>query len=96
MDVYLHTVGNKLPPLSAKKNQAADLTAKQPRAGTLEATQPANASIRLSELKEMLAAAPMVDDEHVARVANAIQAGHYEINPQRAAEKMLEQELLLP
>jgi negative regulator of flagellin synthesis FlgM len=44
----------------------------------------------------MLAAAPMVDDEHIARVANAIQAGHYEINPQRAAEKMLEQELLLP
>ena len=94
MDVYLQTVGTKIPSLSGKKSQAADLTAKPPK--TVDANNSANASLRMNELKKMLAAAPIVDEERIDRVTNAIQAGRYEINPHKAAEKIIEFELLLP
>lgn len=94
MDVFLHTVGTKIPALSAKKSQMADLNAKPPK--TVEVSKSADASLRMNELKKTLAAVPIVDGERVVRVMNAIQAGHYEINPQKAAEKIIELELLLP
>jgi len=94
MDVYLHTLGTKIPALPAKKGQVLDLPGKPPT--TVDANDSASTSLRMNELKKMLAATPSVDEERVARVTNCIQGGHYEINPQKAAEKIIELELLLP
>lgn len=96
MDVYLHTVGNNLPTASAKRNQAADSAAKPLRTGPAGADDTADSSLRMNAIKAALAAAPIVSEEKVALVGNAIQAGHYEINPQRVAEKIIELEQLLP
>lgn len=94
MDVYLHALGTKIPALSAKKSSVLDLTAKP--STTADANESANTSLRMNELKKMLTVAPSVDEQRVARVTSAIQGGHYEINPQKAAEKIIELELLLP
>jgi len=53
-------------------------------------------SLRLSELKERLLSEPAVDEARVARIAGAVQSGSYEINPQRAAKKLIAMERMLP
>ncbi|HYE33923.1 flagellar biosynthesis anti-sigma factor FlgM [Methylocaldum sp.] len=53
-------------------------------------------SLRLSEVTERLLTESSVDDARVARIAGAVQSGNYEINPQRAAEKLIAMERMLP
>jgi len=53
-------------------------------------------SLRLSEIKERLLSEPSVDEARVARIADAVRSGRYEINPQRVAEKLIAMERKLP
>jgi hypothetical protein len=93
MDVYLHTLSAKVPAFAAKKGHMLDLPGKLP---TMMEADKGSTSLRMNELKKMLAATPEVDDDRVARVTNAIIGRQYEVNPQKAAEKIIEFELLLP
>lgn len=97
MDIFLNTVSGKLTPAPAKKSPAEETPAKP--ATTSSAGAPAGgeaASLKLNDLKAGVAAAPVVDQERVAKIAGAIQSGNYEINPRRAAEKIIALENLLP
>lgn len=53
-------------------------------------------SLRLSEIKQRLLSEPSVDEARVTRIASAVQSGNYEINPRRAAEKLIAMEQKLP
>ncbi|MGX2040125.1 flagellar biosynthesis anti-sigma factor FlgM [Methylocaldum sp. MU1018] len=52
-------------------------------------------SLRLSEIKDRLLSESPVDESRVERIAGALQSGSYEINPQRAAEKLIGMERVL-
>jgi len=96
MAVYLHTVGNNLPLASAKKSQTADAKANAAPGEMVANEESSKASLKMNSLVDLVAAAPEMSEEKISRVVNALQAGHYEFNPQKAAEKMLELELQLP
>lgn len=51
---------------------------------------------KLREAGQTLVANSVIDSELVARVANALQSGDYEIDAERIAEKILELEKKLP
>ncbi|CAI8804477.1 flagellar biosynthesis anti-sigma factor FlgM [Methylocaldum szegediense] len=53
-------------------------------------------SLLLSEIKQRLLSEPSIDEAKVARIAGLVQSGSYQIDPQRAAEKLIAMELMLP
>ena len=96
MSVHLHTVGSSLSLSQTKKNQTAEVGSKSSSDKSPASQDKGGTSLRLSTFAESVAAAPVVDQARVERVAGAIQSGRYEIDPQKVAEKIIEQELGLP
>jgi flagellar biosynthesis anti-sigma factor FlgM len=53
-------------------------------------------SLLLSEIKQRLLSEPSVDETNVARIADSVRSGSYQIDPQRVAEKLIAMERMLP
>lgn len=94
MDVKLTNIAGGIPAPATKKSSpldagAAAATVSKPSEGE-SAAKP---DLRVSELTAKLMAEPQVDSERVNRVASQIQAGGYQIDPQRAANNMIRMEM---
>jgi len=75
---------------------AEGLATKPLKPELMEAKGTGDARLQMDQLNATLNATPIIDNELVTGIANAIQAGNYTIDPNRAAEKIIEQELFLP
>ncbi|MCX8048205.1 MAG: flagellar biosynthesis anti-sigma factor FlgM [Methylohalobius sp.] len=96
MPIDLRSVtGKAVVPISDKsQTPRANALPKSETGQTAEADSLALTDIasRLKQAQAALANAPVIDLELVARVANQLEAGTYEINAERIAEKIIEME----
>lgn len=53
-------------------------------------------SLRLTEIKQRLLSESAIDETKVAKIADAVESGSYQVNPQRVAEKLIDMERMLP
>ncbi len=83
--------GNSVPP--ERKTAEGDTREDGVKAGDTVALSPE--AQNLSRLQEKIDAAPEVDSERVAQIRQAISEGRFEINAERLAAAMLDQEDLL-
>ncbi len=94
MDVTLQKILGGLPTPSAKKTASAEAGAGPPTLSRAsEGDSSPDASLRIAGITERLLAEPAVDSSRVGRVSGEIQSGTYQVNAQRAADKMIELEL---
>ena len=96
MDInkLLNTHGAAAPPPAAKKGASAEASTD---ASAQVATQGDEGSPKLlvAALTERIMAEPAVDNRRVARLASQVESGSYQMNPQRAAQKMISLESAL-
>lgn len=95
MDIQLQRVDSK-PALASTKKTPADKgsssmgSARQPAAGSTEA------SLKLTSLTATLASLPVVEDARVERISSALRSGHYQVDAQKLADKIIAFEESLP
>ncbi len=95
MDIHLHRVDNKTTIAQTKKSPGDKVDANGSQVGQ-SAPQESEASLKLTSLTASLEATPVVDDARVKIVSNALQSGHYQINAQKLADKIVAFEDGLP
>ena len=95
-NIRLNTNGN-----SSQRAQSSGAT-KAPEASSASPPQGSNDSVSLSgeaqvlqRLTDQINAAPDVDLDKVEAIKQAISEGRFEVNPEKIAERMLEQDSLL-
>lgn len=96
MNVFIQSIGGALPTAPVKKPAAPDPAEKSNFAEPASSEESIEASLKLRALTENVLASPMVDTAHVQRVSNAIASGQYQIDPEHAAQRMMELEALAP
>jgi flagellar biosynthesis anti-sigma factor FlgM len=94
MNVFLHAVGSAVPLPQTKKSLASDGTETSRSGGTDTPNDSVEASLELRTLTENVMSTPIVSQDRVNRIANAIATGHYEIDAQKAANRLVEFEFL--
>ena len=78
---------------SAKSKADTSQTAAQWSAGTTDKVELSSWKDEVARLKEKVKAIPVVDEEKVARVKQAIDSGTYEANSQLVARGILKSQL---
>ncbi len=78
---------------AGKKEMPQQGKGKSPVSDSVEITDVAT---RLKQAAEAMASGALVDTDLVSRVADSLQAGTYEIDAERIAEKLIEMEGQLP
>ncbi len=78
---------------SAKSKADASQTAAQGSAGTTDKVELSSWQDEVTRLKEKAKAIPVVDEEKVARVKQAIDSGSYNVNSQLVARGILKSQL---
>lgn len=97
MDVFRYSsVGGGIHPAATKRIPNADMSARTASITTTEPIESPDVSLHLRSLMENARSTPVVDNEKVHRVANAIVSGRYQIDPQNAAERFIKSEMLTP
>ncbi|MBS1213215.1 MAG: Anti-sigma-28 factor, FlgM [Proteobacteria bacterium] len=96
MDVFLHSIGSALAPSQTKKSQTNGGPEMNGPTGTVASNDSDEASLQLRNLTENAMSAPIVSQERISRIADAIANGQYQIDAQKAANKLVEFEFLAP
>lgn len=96
MDVFIHSIGSALPAAPVKKTAVQDSSERDRSDESVASGDAVEASLQLRAMTENVLAAPIVDAAHVQRVSNAIASGQYQIDPQNAANRLVEIEALTP
>ena len=84
---------HSFPVSSAKSKTTTSQTVPQGSAGTTDKVELSNWKDEVARLKEKAKAIPVVDEEKVARVKQAIDSGTYEVNSQLVARGILKSQL---
>jgi negative regulator of flagellin synthesis FlgM len=97
MPIDLRPVTSKAIDPATGKPQTRALSAAQEseKRAESDAVELTDAATRLKQAQAALASAEVVDTERVARVAQQLALGTYEIDAERIAEKLIEMELEL-
>jgi len=96
MNVFIQSLGGALPTAAVKKPTVSDSPVKNSSDEAAASGDTVETSLKLRAMTENVLAAPIVDTAHVQRISNAIASGHYRIDPQRAADRLVELEALTP
>lgn len=98
MSIDLRTITGKLVdtaggPVAPRKTEAKKTSHQPPSSDSLALTDTVT---RLKQAEQALGSGSVIDTALVARVAEALQAGTYEIDAERIAEKIIELESQFP